>query len=207
MESSRDYILHKLVKAQENKKIPPEPDFQSHIFPDPEEPPLVAFRKNFEAVSGVFYSFRDEALLYDSLNELIIKMNWQEPVCCEPEIREKLTKYGIAWAEKTDFKRGIDAAITSCDFLVAQTGSILVTSAREGGRRMFAFPDHHIVIADRHQLVRSLTDAYRNLMEKYASDLPSQVTLITGPSRTADIEKTLVLGAHGPKGIYLFFLE
>jgi len=45
------------------------------------------------------------------------------------------------------------------------------------------------------------------LKEKYPENMPSMVSNITGPSRTADIEKTLVLGAHGPKGLYVFLLE
>ena len=45
------------------------------------------------------------------------------------------------------------------------------------------------------------------IREKYKTRLPSQITLITGPSRTADIEKTLVLGAHGPKELHVFILN
>jgi L-lactate dehydrogenase complex protein LldG len=44
-------------------------------------------------------------------------------------------------------------------------------------------------------------------VEKYNSNLPSMISIASGPSRTADIEKTLVLGAHGPKEVYLFFID
>ena len=45
------------------------------------------------------------------------------------------------------------------------------------------------------------------MKKRYASDLPSQISIISGPSRTADIEKTLVMGAHGPKELYVFFVD
>ena len=92
-----------------------------------------------------------------------------------------------------------DAGITECDALIAQTGSILVTSRSAGGRALSVLPPHHIVIARREQLLADLPDAFALLESKYAADYPSFISLITGPSRTGDIERILVLGAHGPK--------
>jgi L-lactate dehydrogenase complex protein LldG len=63
------------------------------------------------------------------------------------------------------------------------------------------------VIAYTSQLVLDLKDGFKLLKEKYPENMPSMVSNITGPSRTADIEKTLVLGAHGPKELYVFLLE
>ncbi|MCK5078809.1 MAG: LUD domain-containing protein, partial [Bacteroidales bacterium] len=50
-------------------------------------------------------------------------------------------------------------------------------------------------------------DALKGMKEKYGQDLPSMISLITGPSRTADIEKTLVMGAHGPRELYVFLVD
>ena len=103
----------------------------------------------------------------------------------------------------TDFDK-MQAGISSCEFLVARTGSVIVSSASESGRQMNVFPPIHIVIANSTQLVDYLTDALVELHNKYGNVLPSTITTITGPSRTADIEKTLVLGAHGPKEFIVF---
>lgn len=93
-----------------------------------------------------------------------------------------------------------DAGITACECLVAQTGSVCVTSLSSGGRALSVLPPHHVVIARRDQLLPDLTAAYELLAEKYASTgYPSFISYITGPSRTGDIERILVLGAHGPK--------
>jgi L-lactate dehydrogenase complex protein LldG len=92
-----------------------------------------------------------------------------------------------------------DAGITECDALVAQTGSVLVTSRSAGGRALSVLPPHHIVLARRDQMVADLPAAFALLKRKYGVDFPSMMSFITGPSRTGDIERILVLGAHGPK--------
>lgn len=92
-----------------------------------------------------------------------------------------------------------DAGITECDALVAQTGTLVVTSRSSGGRALSVLPPHHVVIARREQLVPDLSAALALVQKRYAPDYPSMISLVTGPSRTGDIERILVLGAHGPK--------
>jgi L-lactate dehydrogenase complex protein LldG len=92
-----------------------------------------------------------------------------------------------------------DAGITECDALVAQTGSVLVTSRSAGGRALSVLPPHHVVLARRSQLVPDLPAAFALVKERYGTAFPSMISFITGPSRTGDIERILVLGAHGPK--------
>jgi L-lactate dehydrogenase complex protein LldG len=79
-----------------------------------------------------------------------------------------------------------------------------VASASESGRQMNVFPPVHIVLAHVSQLVNYQEDALIAIHDKYGDSLPSSISTITGPSRTADIEKTLVLGAHGPKELVVF---
>jgi L-lactate dehydrogenase complex protein LldG len=97
-----------------------------------------------------------------------------------------------------------DAGITECDALVAQTGSIVVTSRSSGGRALSCLPPHHVVLARREQLVPDLPDAFDLLQRRYDGHYPSMISFITGPSRTGDIERILVLGAHGPKKLTVF---
>jgi L-lactate dehydrogenase complex protein LldG len=94
-----------------------------------------------------------------------------------------------------------DAGITGCDALIAQTGSILLTTRTGGGRALSVLPPHHLVVATVAQVIADLPSAFQLLQDRYGNDFPSFMTLITGPSRTGDIERTLVLGAHGPKTV------
>jgi L-lactate dehydrogenase complex protein LldG len=98
------------------------------------------------------------------------------------------------------------AGLSECDALVAQTGSVLVTNRSAGGRALSVLPPHHVVLARRDQLVPDLPAAFELLQHKYAGDYPSFITFITGPSRTGDIERILVLGAHGPKKLTIFLV-
>jgi L-lactate dehydrogenase complex protein LldG len=98
-----------------------------------------------------------------------------------------------------------DVGVTECDALVAQTGSVLVTSGSAGGRVLSVLPPHHVVLARHDQLVPDLTAALARARDLYReAGWPSMLSFITGPSRTGDIERILVLGAHGPKRLTIF---
>ncbi len=100
-----------------------------------------------------------------------------------------------------------DGGLTECECLVAQTGSVCVTSRSSGGRALSVLPPHHLVLARRSQLEPDLVAAYELLARKYQGNYPSFVSFITGPSRTGDIERILVLGAHGPKWLTILLVE
>jgi len=99
-----------------------------------------------------------------------------------------------------------DASLTECEALIAQTGSVCVTGRSSGGRALSVLPPHHVVIARKSQLVSDLSAAFELLAEKYQGNYPSFISFITGPSRTGDIERILVLGAHGPKKLTVLLL-
>ena len=99
-----------------------------------------------------------------------------------------------------------DAGITSCEALVAQTGSILVSSATCGGRALSILPHVHVVVATVDQIIATLADALHAMRDRHDGHLPSMLSFITGPSRTGDIERILVLGAHGPKELILILV-
>lgn len=100
-----------------------------------------------------------------------------------------------------------DAGFSACDALVAQTASVLVTNHSAGGRALSVLPPHHVVLATADQMVTTMADGYAVLREKYQGNWPSFISFITGPSRTADIERVLVLGAHGPKKLTVILIE
>ncbi|MBV8970600.1 MAG: LUD domain-containing protein [Verrucomicrobia bacterium] len=100
----------------------------------------------------------------------------------------------------------VAAGITACDCLVAQTGGILISALSAGGRALSVLPPHHVVIAKRSQLVADLPAALALAAERYKPKWPSYIGFITGPSRTGDIERILVLGAHGPRKLTVLLL-
>lgn len=112
-----------------------------------------------------------------------------------------------AWEADASFEKqkleGCDAGLTTCESIVAQLGAILVSSAGSGGRALSILPHVHVVVAEVGQVVPDLGSALALAKARHGDQMPSMLSFITGPSRTGDIERILVLGAHGPKELYL----
>ncbi|MFW5777929.1 MAG: LutC/YkgG family protein [Bacteroidota bacterium] len=166
----------------------------------------VTFAKALGKVNGKFVYNKNEEELKDNLLHLIPQL--PSIHCFEKGIQNLLKSAGMNYQTKISEQKDELASVTGCEYLIARTGSIMTSSAIGGGRKGYIYPSVHIVIARRSQLVFDLKDAFAQLKDKYKGKrLPSMITLITGPSRTADIEKTLVMGAHGPEQLFVFFLD
>ena len=100
----------------------------------------------------------------------------------------------------------VQAGISGCEFLIARSGSILVSTQQTFSRKIYAHSPQHIIIAKTSQIVNEMKEGIEGLKGKY-DKIPGMITAITGPSRTADIEKTLVMGAHGPEELYVFLID
>ncbi len=168
-------------------------------------PDLVScFKYELEAINGQCILCENESDQFLKIKEYLNSNGFTSIYCRDSQITNELSKSGISTTnDPADFET-MKVGITACELLVARTGSVIVTSAGESGRQMNIFPPIHLVLARKDQVVDFLANALISLQNKYGNELPSTLTTITGPSRTADIEKTLVLGAHGPKEFIVF---
>jgi len=105
----------------------------------------------------------------------------------------------VQWSSDSGPPEASQAAVSRCEALVAMTGSIMVSSGNCGGRGASVVAPCHIVIANSDQLLPDLESAMARAREIAFDN--SFVGLITGCSRTSDIEKLLVIGAHGPRQV------
>jgi len=204
MNPAREEILNKLKRAVHS--VPEEPDFEQSIYHSIDIPLELAFKENLEKINGFVHLFSTEEELFTALKVFLASRKREDIYCNEDEMCNKLGHFGIEFQQSSVLPKNTEVGITGCEFLIAQTGSVMVSSAQKGGRQMFVYPPVHIVIANKNQLVGYLEEAYFGISEKYIDCFPSQIALITGPSRTADIEKTLVLGAHGPRELRVFLV-
>ncbi len=85
---------------------------------------------------------------------------------------------------------------------VAETGSLVLVSGRESPTTLNFLPDVHIVVLRREQIVAHIEDVWSRLRSELAA-MPRTINFITGPSRTADVEQTIQLGAHGPRSLHV----
>ncbi|MCY1720360.1 lactate utilization protein [Prolixibacteraceae bacterium Z1-6] len=202
MSTARQEILNKLKNAVHPQ--PEKPDFDAPVYFSIDQPLELAFKENLEKVNGSVTICESAEKLADGLRTLLSDIE-KEHICCqEKALQELLSEHKIPFTTCEKLPKSVEAGITSCEYLVAHTGSVMVSSALNGARQSFVYPPIHILVARKEQLVDYLGTAYSKIQNKYGKNLPSLITMITGPSRTADIEKTLVLGAHGPRELHVF---
>lgn len=171
---------------------------------------LALFAQNAADLKANFQLFANWDELCAALVQLRDAENWQRVASHQAEGSLQACaalNLPVCWTDRgydvLEMEK-CDVGITECDALIAQTCSVLVTSRSAGGRALSVLPPHHVVIARRDQLVADLPAAFALIKQTYAPDYPSMISFITGPSRTGDIERILVLGAHGPRKLTIF---
>ena len=165
------------------------------------------FAQELSDLGGKFIFLDSEKDLVDTLSLLLSEEDIEPIFCVNKGLQKLLTEAGIPFLFKEEELKETKAGLTECEFLIARFGSVLMSAGLESGRRMHAWPEVHFVVAYASQMVPDISDAIIGMRERYNGVLPSMLTLVTGPSRTADIEKTLVMGAHGPRELYVFFID
>lgn len=205
---AKENILKKIKQALATPVPVPFPQVSSaeNIFYQPQQEAEIEFAENFTSLQGKFSFCLHYSELVQQLQILISSRNWKKIYCRESAIKGKLSEYGFATQYYHDLKN-CDAAITGCEALIARTGSMLLSSAGDSGRTVSVYAPVHICIAYTNQLVFDVKDAINLVKGKYKNNLPSQLSVASGPSRTADIEKTLVTGVHGPKEVFCFLID
>jgi len=207
--TQREKVLKKVRNAliQKTDNPFPDPDFESNVYKEFVDSPEVIFAEEFIKVSGKFVYCESLQEFIENLKALMSENQWDNVFCLEEKVKQILTEGNVLYlSDEADF-HDIEVGITQCEYLIARLGSIMVSSKQQCGRRMFVYPPVHIVLAYTSQLVPDLKQALVGIKQKYGDKIPSMISVITGPSRTADIEKTLILGAHGPKEIYVFLVD
>ncbi|GET19924.1 LutC/YkgG family protein [Prolixibacter denitrificans] len=165
------------------------------------------FQQELEKIQGHFHLAKSRDELLAQLKGLKEEYRWPFVFCRDKGLREILKDAGLEVSSEMQRFPETKAALTGCEWLIAETGGVLVHSGSASGRKLHFFPAVHMVMASPNQLVRTLEEALIKMEEQYGENLPSQITHIAGPSRTADIEKTLVMGAHGPKAVHVLLTE
>lgn len=217
--SSRDSILTRLRAAPGRETLQtPEVRPDRQTFADYPAASLAALKQQFidkmQALRGECYPAHSEEHAARILQQLLEDDEAFPALVQDAPLLRGLLASAPALLEKCTLHRvplpspefaTFAAGITLASALVARTGSILLHARNAGGRRLSVLPPLHIAVARESQLVPSLDAALKALQADEADW--SYATIITGPSRTADIQKNLVLGAHGPKRLAVILLS
>jgi L-lactate utilization protein LutC len=173
------------------------------------------FAAEVVGVGGEAFVVDDLAAASDVIKRLCSEANARSALCWQHELLDRL---GLTELLSTTGIQGVDydqlaasdpaerraamlaaeVGITSCEFALAETGSLVMVS-RPGRERVASLlPPMHIAVVERSQILPDLYDAMVKLQALGRDELPSNVVLITGPSKTGDMELELTTGVHGP---------
>jgi L-lactate dehydrogenase complex protein LldG len=127
-----------------------------------------------------------------------------------PRVRVSRALAGIAWPPELEVVLGAavredTTSVTPCFAAVAEAGGIVTLSGPDTPSTLNFVPDNHVVIVRASQVLRHLEDAWA-LLRSSGAPMPRTVNVISGPSRTADIEQTIQLGAHGPRRLHILLI-
>lgn len=186
------------------------------------------FQKEFEAVSGEFTLCESEAAAIQALKDVVAASGAnrvavsQHSICGWLKVVERLRAglpevqfLGEAIDSESPFQRAdlkeslaqAELSITGCEYLLAESGTIVNAAGAQASRQISLLPSMHVVLATPDQIFPNMADLFLGVRHKHGTQLPgSTLTLITGPSRTADIEKVLIKGVHGPTRILLIMV-
>lgn len=209
---ARENILAKIRRGLGEAQLPmPYPEIeknQDKLYPDPEVSVEEVFAETFISLGGKFIFCDNEQDLMGTINMLYEQQGWKSILCADERLLKLFHNNKIDMVQPADPPvESANACITGCEALVARTGSIMLSSGLNMGRTAPVYYPVHIVFAYIDQVVFDIEDAIKLMKQKYGESLPSMMNLATGPSRTADIEKTLVVGVHGPGEVYCILVN
>ena len=173
-----------------------------------EDGTAITFVQNFKEHGGIFVYLESEAEFAECLKQLAPENGWEPLWCTSPDMQLLLDKYNIPYSESKEREpKQKLVSLTGCECLVAQTGSIVLSDTLTQTREAYALPDILLVYATTEQIVPGMRSAFQTIKRKYPKNKPSQLTFITGPSRSTNIEQTLVIGASGIRQLAVFLVD
>ena len=167
---------------------------------------LASFKAKSEALATTVDIVDDQARVPAAVARYLAERSLPTEVVGWPALESQPWRdAGIAFAGRG----AVDAdlvGITGCHCAIAETATLMLLSGPDTPASVSLLPETHIAIVDASRIVPAMEDAWR-LLRAEPGGLPRAVNFISGPSRTGDIEQTIVLGAHGPYRVHLVLVK
>ncbi len=222
MTSPREAFLHRVRQAvaEGNRAgaAPPLPERGAVGYQGAGADPIGRLRAELTAAGGVLHVVADDAGAAAKVLELVAAKSARRALVGRGAVLDRLglpdrlRAAGVEVAKADALPAGAeretlfaaDIGVSGVDHVIAETGSLVVTARPEEPRSLTLLPPVHVAVADRSQLLPDLFDLFAALGGRA---MPSNLSLITGPSKTGDIELRLVTGVHGPGEVHLILIE
>jgi L-lactate dehydrogenase complex protein LldG len=182
--------------------------------------PVARFREAFTAAGGCLHVVADRAAAVAVLLDLVRTRSAQRlllgggEVLATLSVVEPLRATGVEVVEVGAASKEVDRdtifqadfGLSGVDYLIAETGSVILASRPEQPRALSLLPPIHVAVAERRQILPDLFDLFAAPGAK-PDELPACLSILTGPSKTGDIELRLVTGVHGPGEIHVVLIS
>ena len=168
--------------------------------------PVEHFRECARSLASTCSDVSSRTQIPIAVAEYLMSKSLSHGVVCWPEFQD------LAWASagisaEVRETNGTDlVGITGAYCAIAETGTLMLLSGAHTPAATSLLPETHIAVVHMQRIVRSMEDAWALLRSEHGA-MPRAVNFISGPSRTADIEQTLVLGAHGPYRVHIVIVS
>jgi len=184
---------------------------------------VTEFRERLGAVGGHVYPVRDAASARVQLRDIVQALRRQghsldqavvtgHPLLTDLELDVLLHRIGLEVAAATRQETAVelmaqaDLGLTGAEYAVAASGTLVMAASPRHPRAASLLPPVHVAVIRPEQLLPDLAALAARLGQDYPERPPSGFVLVTGPSRTADIEQTLSIGVHGPGELHVLLL-
>lgn len=172
-----------------------------HIKPQWEQDNLLRFTQQLQAVAGSYEYIHSLHHFPDAVLRFLQQYDAPSNILCDAQLQILFD-----WPETFNLQHRAACAddISSVSYAfagIAETGSIAMLSGKNNPTSFNFLPDNHIILLEQKNIVSHIEDVWTTLRHQARS--PRTVNIITGPSRTADVEQTIHLGAHGPRRLHV----
>jgi L-lactate dehydrogenase complex protein LldG len=166
------------------------------------------FRESLSVVGGNVITVKDISVAAFEIDKLIKALNAKRIALSDSELvgqTKKILKADGEFIEKASAAElfECDLGITSAQFGIAETGTLVLESEKEFNRLTSLVPTSHICLLE----AKSIRQTLGEVLATLEKNLSRTITFITGPSRTSDIELTLAIGVHGPAQLFVILVE
>ncbi|MBT8319648.1 MAG: LUD domain-containing protein [Gramella sp.] len=195
-------FLNPKSKADQEQDIPEKAD-RGKYMPEVKLPTDERFMLNFKNNGGKFLYCVDDSEIQEAFDNILLENDWYEKQCCcfDEKLKSKFSGFNL------DFNKAADAEfyLSTCEFLVANDGSILISSNQIKERKLHELPANFIILASTSQLIDTIGEGLRGIKFKNKQQIPSNITTIK--NFETQKEGDFMTYGSSTKNLYLLLLE
>ena len=207
--TSKEKVLKKVRNAlmQDLPTSTADIDFDNTIYQQTEDPLEIQFVEELTKQEGCEFIFCDDIKdLTEKIRLLAEKIDISNIVCTDKKLSLMFGQNGLSTIDELSSEVEAHAFIMGCEYLIARTGSIMISSKQTDGRKAPLIAPVLIIVAELDQMVPDMKDALTKIKSKY-TPLPSMITMITGNAKTMLPNYEVKNIGFGQKELYLFMLD